>query len=198
MKVSTWIASLAAAGLTAGSASAAITGQFVDFGTVNGAQVYGFEITSTADVLGLDFSAATGGGFGGNFNNTGIDTDFDTIPDSPLTFTPAAPQPGPLQESYFAFSPTGLITVNVDDFVGPANFLGAAFTLDGGGTLVAANTPTIVAYFSTSDGLTPTFLGGEAETTAGFQQIVIPEPASLVLAALGLVALGGRRRHANA
>jgi len=168
--------------------SAQITGVFTDQGIVNGAQVFGFEITSVEDITALDFSNATGGGFAGSFNNTGIDTDFDSIPDFALTFSAAAPQPGSVQETYFSFDPTNLLSIVVVDSVTGGNFLGAAFTISGGGTLVPAGVATNVAYFST-DGSQP--VSGDVPITAS----VIPEPTTFALTGLGLCGLLGVRRR---
>ena len=183
--------------LTAGHASAAVVGQFVDLGTATDPfnasvtyDVFGFQIASDeGPITTLDFTSATGGGFTGDLVNTNPGTfTFSDTTDFPVFGST------PLPESFFVV-PTGQAPPAVTgSVVDSASTLEGFFSLQGTTPLVLDNTPTIVAVLTVTDGTTPAFVGGQA-VVGGNLVDIIPEPASVALLGLGTLALVGRRRR---
>ena len=202
------VAALALTVAVSSASAVTITGVFTDRGTINGAKVFSFDITTDTALNGLDFTDSGGFAFQGPFNGDGIDTNFDFIADSPLTFAPTAPgafQPGGLKESYFNFNAGLILSAQIDDaFPPPTPILGAAIAAPVGDLLPVGTTT--VAIFSMVDPLDVPLLGngtpfgiagvGVVTATGAEEPItVIPEPASLVLLGLGLVGTFVTRRR---
>ena len=187
-----------------------VVGDFIDLGD----GIFAFEVTNNTDVdftaigFGANTSTASNhivGGFSGNFVNEGFfgsDVISFNTSDGPLaifefnpaftatnTFFSVESNPAVLNNS---FNPAGVVDTETEL---RGSFAIANFDNDGNPAFIlGAGDTQILAVLATSDGVVPTFDGGEARIQ-GFDPVeIIPEPGSLALLGLGGLAMLRRRR----
>lgn len=158
--------------------------------------VFQAEVTNPAgngDVFGIDLGGIAGpgdGGFEGNFAQNA-----EPVFGSPLAFSTASTTGtiAGFSETYFFFNGGDVVSINTID---NSTRLESAFGAGPSVTtpLIADGATEIVAIFTTTDGIAPTFLGGEVDTTDAGVQPIIPEPATAALLGLGGLAMLRRRR----